>query len=279
MKHAFLIMAHNQFLSLKELISVLDDERNDIFVHFDKKNKEIPSLSTRHSRIVVLKNRINVIWGDVSQIQAEYALYKEAFEPGKYAYYHLISGVHFPLKSNSELHRWFNARNGACILRKVPYGNDEIAMRFGRYHFFLKHLISKRPFVNKTYHLGWRFLLWCQRVLGITRDTSFIHGKASQWCSLTEDAIKLILDNEKVVLYNFRRSFCSDEFFILSVLTNSSIPLIFDDRICYVDFVNTTPKVFSVTDLDILFASDALFFRKMADSSLVLAKKIEERIR
>ena len=34
MKHAYLIMAHNQFLTLKELVSVLDDSRNDIYVHF-----------------------------------------------------------------------------------------------------------------------------------------------------------------------------------------------------------------------------------------------------
>ena len=206
MKHAYLIMAHNQFLTLKELVSVLDDSRNDIYVHFDRKVKTLPTLETRHSRLVILDERVDVVWGDVSQIQAEYALYRAAFEPGKYSYYHLISGVHFPLMSNDDLHQWFDDRHGACILREVPLPEEEIQMRFGRYHFFLKHLISRNRFVNKAYHLGWRGALKLQKVLGIRRDTSFIKGKASQWCSLNEEAVSLLLAQEKTALKRFRRT-------------------------------------------------------------------------
>lgn len=276
MKHAYLIMAHNQFLTLQELVSVLDDGRNDIFIHFDRKVKSIPALHTRFSRLVILKNRVNVIWGDVSQIKAEYALYKAAFEPGRYAYYHLISGVHFPLMSNDGLHRWFDACNGACVLRDVPLPDEEIQMRFGRYHFFMKHLVSRNRFVNKLYHLGWRFVLGIQKSLGIKRDTSFIRGKASQWCSLNEDAVSLLLENEKVALKRFRRSFCCDEFFVRSILEDKDIPILYDNRICYLEFVNTTPRQFSIEDYTRLTASGALFFRKMADANLDLAKMIEQ---
>lgn len=276
MKHAYLIMAHNQFLVLQELVSALDDERNDIFVHFDRKIRETPVLRTRRSRLVILRHRVNVIWGDVSQIKAEYALYKAAFEPGRYAYYHLISGVHFPLISNDGLHRWFDACNGACVLRNVPLSDEEIQMRFGLYHFFLRHLVSRNEFVNKAYHLGWRSILGLQKALGIRRDTSFIKGKASQWCSLNEDAVRLLLQGEKQALKFFRRSFCCDEFFVRSILEDSGIPLLYDDRICYVEFVRTTPRVFSISDYDTLLASGALFFRKISDSDLDLAIKIEQ---
>ena len=276
MKHAYLIMTHNQFLTLQELVSVLDDERNDIFVHFDRKVKSVPALHTRFSRLVILKERVNVIWGDVSQIKAEYALYKAAFKPGRYAYYHLISGVHFPLMSNDGLHRWFDACNGACVLRDVPLPDEEIQMRFGRYHFFMKHLVSRNRFVNKVYHLGWRFVLGIQKSLGIKRDTSFIRGKASQWCSLNEDAVRLLLANEKLALKRFRRSFCCDEFFVRSFLDDTDIPILYDDRICYLEFVNTTPRQFSIDDYARLTASGALYFRKMADANLDLAKRIEQ---
>ena len=37
MKHAYLILAHNEFEVLRKLISALDDPRNDIFIHFDEK--------------------------------------------------------------------------------------------------------------------------------------------------------------------------------------------------------------------------------------------------
>ena len=36
MKHAYLIMAHNEFNILEKIIKLIDDERNDIFVHIDE---------------------------------------------------------------------------------------------------------------------------------------------------------------------------------------------------------------------------------------------------
>lgn len=279
MKHAYLIMAHNQFLSLQELVFALDDVRNDIYIHFDKKVKELPVLHTQYSHLVVLDNRINVIWGDVSQIKTEYALFKASFQPGKYAYYHLISGNHFPLRSNDALHNWFDNCNGATVLKPEPLSEEEIKMRFGLYHFFLKHLISNNKTVNKAYHLGWRAILKIQKSLGVKRDTSFIKGKASQWCSLNEETIKLLLSREKESLKRFRRSFCCDEFFIRSVIDNTGLPIIYDDRICYVAFVRTTPKYFNENDYQMLMDSGALFFRKMRDSNLKLARMIELAIK
>lgn len=277
MKHAYLIMAHNQFLSLKELVSVLDDERNDIFIHFDQKVRNLPTLSTRFSKLFILSDRVKVIWGDVSQIKAEYALFKAATSTeDRYSYFHLISGTHFPLQSNDALHSWFENQENASILKPVPLTEEEIQMRFGLYHFFLKHLVSRNRIVNKAYHLGWRGMLGIQKALGIKRNTSFIRGKASQWCSLTEDAVKLLLSKEKEALRHFHHSFCCDEFFVLSILSDSGLPFVFDDRICHVEFVWTTPKLFTIDDYDSLKETHALFFRKMTDSNLGLAKRIEQ---
>ena len=38
-KHAYLIMSHNDFYILEKLLRLLDDRRNDIYVHIDKKVK------------------------------------------------------------------------------------------------------------------------------------------------------------------------------------------------------------------------------------------------
>ncbi|RRK09135.1 glycosyl transferase, partial [Lactiplantibacillus garii] len=38
-KHAYLITAHHQFTLLCRLIKMIDDERNDIYIHIDKKAK------------------------------------------------------------------------------------------------------------------------------------------------------------------------------------------------------------------------------------------------
>lgn len=279
MKHAYLIMAHNQFLSLQELVSVLDDERNDIYIHFDKKVKTLPAISAHHSKLLVLDDRINVIWGDVSQIKAEYALFKASFQENRYSYYHLISGVHFPLMSNDEIHDWFDARQRACVLRQVPVPPGEIQLRFGYYHYFLKHLVSRNKRINKAYHWGWRSVLRLQKALGIKRDTSFLRGKASQWCSLNEDAVKALLAAENDALRKFRRSFCCDEYFVRSIIEDTGIPILYDNRICFVQFVRTTPKLFSEKDFELLTSSGALFFRKMSDAHIGLAKMIERRIK
>ena len=40
-KHAYLIMAHNNFDLLQKELYLLDDERNDIFIHIDKNAKNV----------------------------------------------------------------------------------------------------------------------------------------------------------------------------------------------------------------------------------------------
>lgn len=273
MKHAYLIMAHEQFDVLKLLVTSLDDSRNDIYIHFDLKVKHVPLLSTRCSRLFILEDRVNVIWGDVSQIKAEYTLFKAAYTEGKYGYYHLISGLHFPLKSQDVLHSYFDTVQGKCLMRFEPLTHEEIEMRFGYYHFFLKHLIDRRKWVNKLYHLGWRFMLSVQKRMGIRRDTSFVYGKASQWCSLTGEAVRLLINSEKECLKNFSRSFCCDEFFVRSVI-DGKVDIYDDERICHVEFVHTTPRKFSLTDFDTLMDSDAFFARKFTDDNIDLCEKI-----
>ena len=41
MKQAYLVLAHHQFGLLKKQIALLDDDRNDIFIHIDKKSRNV----------------------------------------------------------------------------------------------------------------------------------------------------------------------------------------------------------------------------------------------
>lgn len=84
MKHAFLIISHNEFEVLQMLIDRLDSERTDIFVHIDKKVKILPRLHTLQSRLYVLNERIDVRWGHVSQIECELLLFETAMKHGPY---------------------------------------------------------------------------------------------------------------------------------------------------------------------------------------------------
>ena len=42
-KHAYLIIVHNEFEILKLLVKTLDDARNNIYIHFDAKCKDLPN--------------------------------------------------------------------------------------------------------------------------------------------------------------------------------------------------------------------------------------------
>lgn len=42
MKHAFLIIAHNEYPILEVLLSMLDDERNDIYLHIYRQTSSGP---------------------------------------------------------------------------------------------------------------------------------------------------------------------------------------------------------------------------------------------
>ena len=114
LKHAYLIMAHNDFGILEKLLKLLDDPRNDIYLHIDKKVKKFnfanfQKLLTKSKLYFV--DRLDVRWGDFSQVQCELKLLKAAIG-GEYQYYHLLSGVDLPLKSNDEIHTFFGKHQG-----------------------------------------------------------------------------------------------------------------------------------------------------------------------
>ena len=70
-KHAWLIIAHNEIEVTKRLVSLLDDNRNDIFIHVDKKffnsnwNKLTECVTI--SKIKIL-SKINVKWGGILRL-------------------------------------------------------------------------------------------------------------------------------------------------------------------------------------------------------------------
>lgn len=49
-KHAYLILAHSEPEILGILVSLLDDERNDIFIHIDKKSNIMDFLRVKTDR-------------------------------------------------------------------------------------------------------------------------------------------------------------------------------------------------------------------------------------
>ena len=161
MKHAYLILAHGSYTLLQRLVSTIDDERNDIFVHIDRKQQELPRLEVKYSRLFLLdKERVSVFWGDVSVVAAEFALMAFAHKHGDYAYYHLLSGVDLPLKSQNDIHAFFEAHQGKEFIGFYD-GADlpaSLVRKVQRYHLFAQDFrgsglvfLAKRIGLRNTY--------------------------------------------------------------------------------------------------------------------------------
>lgn len=70
-----------------------------------------PLIELKYSNIHVFK-KVDVGWGEDSQIECEMFLFNEAYKKGPFDYYHLLSGVDLPLKSNDYIHDFFDQNKG-----------------------------------------------------------------------------------------------------------------------------------------------------------------------
>ena len=80
-KHAYLVIAHKDDLTFRTLLQMLDDVRNDIYIHMDSKNTNYDCSRTEkmlHHSSVYHVARTGVTWGGYSQINAELTLLQEA---------------------------------------------------------------------------------------------------------------------------------------------------------------------------------------------------------
>lgn len=175
MRHAFLVIAHNNWWQLKKLIQQLDDESNDIYVHIDKKSKDFHIDDfigiTTYSGLFFYQE-YEVFWGGYSQVEVEMYLMDKAHQKG-YDYYHIISGADLLLKSNSEIHDFFEKHKGlefVDINDKKMHSDPEIKRRTKLYHFLQNYRRRyKVEFVNEIFTFLERLCLVLQIIVGINR--------------------------------------------------------------------------------------------------------------
>lgn len=274
MRHAYLILAHNEFDVLRLLAQALDSASNDLYIHIDKRVKTLPEIKTHKSKVRFIEARVKSFWGDVTLAEAELNLLAAATENGPYDYYHFISGTHFPVKKLSEIESYYSAKQGNSVMMPMETCQAEIEMKMGKTHLFIHHLVDKKKWLRKVYHFCWLCVLHFQK--NKVKDVSFVTGKASQWCSLTHEAALAMVASRDIILKNYHRSFCCDEFFVRSFLESNRLPVAFDNDLCYIDFVNTAPRNLTENDFHTIIDGPYLFARKMSLEHIGLAERLYE---
>lgn len=273
-KHAYLIMAHNNFEILKRLLLLIDDKRNDIYVHIDKKvtkfNIREFEVLIHYSRIVFLQE-IDVKWGHVSQIQLEFLLFKSAYQRGVYSYYHLLSGVDLPLKSQDYIHDFFAAHTSTEFVGFTTPASANDEERVNKIHLFPKSFRTADHKQKYIYKIRKHFINIQKAIHYNHFKQPMVLMKGPTWVSITHELVGYLLSKEKETLLQYKFSFCGDEFFLQTIVGNSP----FYNRIykksegndnvsClrHIDWMRGEPYVFRSNDYDELILSNRLFARK-----------------
>ena len=264
-KHAYCIIAHNEPEILRTLVRALDHPLNDIFIHIDAKADLglFSDISCRHSRLVFLEKRLSVRWGHPSQIACELLIFEQARQAGHYAYYHLLSGVDLPLKSQEYIHHFLDEEHPGRILVSYTDAPDDLQdVRFKtQYHHLFTDRLSKRGYRtirNLVIHL--------EQLIRYRRRYPFEPRKGSNWVSLPEDFLDWLLPQKAQILKWFRNTWCTDEVFIQSILAASPFRDRQMDNRREIRFEGAVPHVWTEEDKDILLGSEMLFARKFSSA-------------
>lgn len=230
MKQAYLIIAHNKVEQLKFLLSLLDYEKHDIFILFDKKatitekQKNVLSQIVMKSRVFFTRE-IPIYWGDYSLVEAEMELFEAAAKQEQYSMYHLLSGVDLPLDTAENIYNFFDSRKEYNFLTMV---SDELYIRnkvYERVAFktMFPHLTVRtinNNFLRSVLKIYRKFEVELQRIFKVDCFKKFnLELKyASNWCSLNKKAVDILLGEKKLIASIFKNTKVNDELFIPTIL-------------------------------------------------------------
>ena len=216
-RHAYLILAHCNFGQLRKLVELLDDPRNDIYIHVDRKARFSPEkwdYTCTGSHLSFISPRIAVHWGGPSIMRVELALLKAATEAGYYDYYHLLSGMDLPVKDQDTIHAFFDAHSGTEFINCWNFKSDT-GSRVRLYTPFPE--MERNFFFHAINKIGRK--IQTAAGLGINRDINFCY--ASQWFSITDNLARYAVSREKWLERIFSHTIICDEIFFATLVMNS----------------------------------------------------------
>ena len=288
MKHAYLIMAHNEPYILEKLLKLIDYSNNDIFIHIDKKAKDLDKETikkwVKKSNIYFIP-RMDIRWGTNNQVNCPLLLLECAVNNNHYAYYHLISGVDLPLKSQKEIHEFFNKNKGKEFVHFYIHDviKDQRLDRVKYYHLFGGNLRSRSKlikFISKKLYYNF---LKIQRLLRVNRIKNKEYMFGANWFSITDELARYIVSNKKKIEKEYKYTSCADELYLQTLIMNTKfydnlyLKKNDDYKACMrcIDWTRGEPYTFRKEDFNMLMDSGMFFARKFSSS---VDKKIIDTI-
>jgi hypothetical protein len=262
---AYIISAYKQPDLLLRLIDRLNENTTNFLVHVDKKTDQhifdrIVN-GTRHMPNVRLLERHYCYWGDFGHVLATLKGIDEIYRkhiPFDYAV--LLTGQDYPIKTNRQIHGFFEHSSGKSFMAYFALPNSEWSngglQRVERWHLRFRDHHFEFPGTNASSIR--------RRLPGGLKP----FGGSSYWC-LSRACIEYIYEfthtNVRVVNF-FRYVDVPDEIFFQTILMNSRYATdIINEDMRYIewrDLNSGNPSVLSKDDFPKLSASSKLFARK-----------------
>ena len=269
-KHAYLIMAYNNYSQLKKLVTLLDDVRNDIYIHIDKRAKNFSEGIFKdigsYSKITFIERK-KVYWASYAQVETTLRLIEKAYCCGDYRYFHLLSGHDLPLHTQDEIHSFFDDHQEEFIAI-VPFLSDYTISHLRYFYPLLSCSLYRN---SRTLRIITKLLCNVQRLCGINRvennTTIFVDGWT--WFSITKKFAEYVLSEQTQLFHIYHDGMATDEIFIQTLAYNSTFR---DKLFCmtdlrlgsmrHIDWKRGRPYIFRNDDYEELISSPYMFARK-----------------
>ena len=278
-KHAYLIMVHNDIYILEKLLSLIDNEYNDIYLHIDKKTKNIDLDELKNickkSDLYIVKRK-NVKWSSYSQIECELLLLDEALKNNKYSYYHLLSGVDLVIKDINGIYNYFEENKGMEFISFHSFNEitDLELDRIKYYHILNGNIRHHNRFIRFISRKIYELSLNIQKKIGINRlkNNNLVIRKGANWFSITDDLARYVIENKNIIRKMYIFTFCADEIFLQTLVYNSK----YIENVCrkyefehqnakrHIDWNRGNPYTYIIDDYDELMNCNDFFARKFS---------------
>lgn len=282
-KHAYLILAHHQVDLLRLLLECIDDERNDVYIHFDAKLRQLPVVNCHRAGLHILKDRVNVRWGHVSMAEAEYKLLEAALASGvDYQYLHVLSGVDLPIKTQDYIHEFCTQHAGREFVGYYTKGHDSSPVdRKVRLRHFFSDSYKQSGAMGTLKRIIRAVAIRVQLLVGYRRNRHIDFRKGTQWISITSAFARYLVEHKEQILALYTDSFCCDEIFVQTALASSPFfPQVYDledeARGCmrHIGWRENQLLDFTMQDYEAIAQSPALFARKFSSQDTALLERI-----
>lgn len=217
--------------------------------------------------------------GGCSQIACELGLLGAAVARGHYSYYHLLSGQDLPIKSQDQVHLFFDSCGGKEFIRFENH-NRCYRRRIGGHVIWNNFGKSKSQVILRKADGILSRLLQCLR--NPAKGLKLMKG--DNWFSITDGLARYIVESASSIRSVFWDSMCGDELFLQTFAWNADKQFDFyrmpgegnaDGIMRLIKWgEGESPRVFSIDDLDLIRDSRMMFARKFDfgfDSDIVRA--------